>query len=58
MFFFWIVMILVSLFAQYWILRLAVRGGVEDAERRRLAKIAELQFWDEVEAKRRAADAD
>lgn len=48
----WILLIVFSCFLQYWIIRLAVRGGIEDAGRRRLASLAEEELWRSINEKR------
>ena len=41
-----IVMSIAGIFVFYWIVRLAVRHGIEDARRRNLSRVREDTGWD------------
>lgn len=40
------------LFIWYWIIRLAVRGGIEDADRRRQKRVIDEQMWKSIQERR------
>lgn len=44
-----VVLIPIQLYILYWIIRLAVRGGIEDADRRKHARLVDEQRWKAIQ---------
>ncbi|NUT33067.1 MAG: hypothetical protein HOV79_08335 [Hamadaea sp.] len=45
----------IAVYIQYWVIRLAVRGGIEDAAGRRRARVEQERLWQAIEARRATA---
>lgn len=49
-----LIAVAIGVYIQYWIIRLAVRGGIEDAAARRRARVDQERLWQAIEARRAA----